>query len=87
VIAHIVRGSTGEYSDYRFWEVSAFSDKARADALCATLNAWCKESGVNHHPQGIPADDRYNLTCPYDPNFEVDYTGTMYEVWSIEVEQ
>ena len=76
---YVVRGSCGEYSDYRMWDVKAFASERAASDFCTGLNLWCIENGV-------AKDSDYSLKCPLDPNFESDYTGTSYHVWDIEVE-
>jgi hypothetical protein len=86
MIAHIVRGDTGIYSDFRFWDVAAFSDSDRAKDLCFQLNEWCRENKLTRNDPWIPYDKR-PTTCPFDPQFEYDADGTSYEVWSIEVRE
>lgn len=44
----IVSGETGSYEDHTEWTVAAFTSREEADALCKTLNAWCREHDV--HP-------------------------------------
>lgn len=46
----------------------------RAEAHAKRLNDWCEEN---------LADDKYGTkvkSCPLDPQFEYDYTGTEYRV-------
>ena len=88
VRAYIVRGDCGDYSSFQTWEVRAFADEVRALELCDQLNRWCIEHGC--HRGLFEKDPRHNNpypeSCPLDPQFNTDYSGTRYEVWSIEVE-
>lgn len=82
----IVMGSTGEYSDRREWPVIAFTSEDAAKERIAALDV---------RMQQIPQewrDDRWEHEvkikehmAPLDPNFSMDYTGTSYFFYEVEV--
>ena len=78
---YIVCGDTGEYSDHCAWYLKAFTGKAEADALCARLNAWCKERGYD-----VKASEYNDQKPEEDPQFRADYTGTAYSVMELPLE-
>lgn len=80
---YVVMGSTGEYSDYSTWYVSAYLDETHAEAACQKLTDWCKDKGCARRRQGDPHHVDRQRSCPLDPNFSCDYTGTAYEVVTI----
>ena len=80
---YVVRGTTGEYSDFTFWDVRAFFDESAAIALMTLLNNWCIENKL---------DDRGNYRSiygkpPEDPGFKNYYTGTTYGVIPIPMDE
>lgn len=79
---YIVSGSTGEYDDFREWDVAAFLDQAAATRLCEQLNAWCLENDVHRSPRDVPSEKR-DLVCPLDPQFRCDFNGVNYAVREI----
>lgn len=85
---YIVSGSTGEYSDFRMWHVRAFITEAAAKEFCDRLNEWCVAHGAGPTEESIGYLRRMEIQGPgdLDPQFALDYTGTTYEVWGIEVE-
>jgi hypothetical protein len=86
---YVVRGSAGAYSDYRFWEVKAFTDIAPANTLCGQLNEWLVANKLHTSQEGklAPEPWEFDGKCPLDPEFDSSSYGTQYEVWSIEVEK
>lgn len=77
----VVMGGTGEYSDHRSWEVAAFLDEAKADALRDELEAWCRANECwQQKPPWLYEKD---LKPPQDPQFQCDYTGVSYGVAAI----
>lgn len=89
-MAYLVGGDTGEYSEHRSWYVRVFLVKAVADAFCEKLNAWCREKGCTESRGSIKesweSEDGKSEVPPDDPNFCVDYTGTMYSVAEIPLD-
>lgn len=83
---YIVRGDTGEYSDFQMWDVAAFHSEDNAKALAARLNGWLTLNKL-HRDQNNAGGYRSSREekPPEDPGFQCDYTGAKYEVWSIEV--
>lgn len=82
---YLVAGETGEYSDHRLWFVKVFTDKARADAFCERLNAWCVEMGCTES-RGKLENEEPRPCPPEDPDFSIDYTGTKYSVAEIPMD-
>lgn len=85
--AWVVMGDTGEYSDHHSWYLKVFLHQEPADALCERLNAWCREKGCS--TSGLPWEQRHGekqMLPPEDPNFQNDYTGTMYSVMELPLE-
>lgn len=74
----IVYGKTGEYADYREWTVCAYNDEKSAENHAQAALEWYQQNG------GI------NLRCyygknPYDKDMSVDYTGTEWGIYSIDL--
>lgn len=87
-MVYVVSGATGEYSDFCCWEVCAFMKKEDAEAMCARLNAWCKERGLDkEQPDDETECEREKMKPPDDPNFELAYTGTTYEILEIPIKE
>jgi hypothetical protein len=87
---YVVTGSTGEYSDHRAWQVRAFMDEAVAKGMADRLNAWCKERSLNDGPgnseyEALAWDKKPKPTD--DPHFDNDYTGTVYGVLEIPLDE
>ena len=73
----VVSGSTGAYSDRVEWNVCAFGSEAEADKF----NNLCQVEA-----------DKFNYDCcrddyghKYDPQFQLDYTGTSYYTGVVEL--
>ena len=93
----IVEGSTGEYSDHCYWQVFAFTTEEKALSYTNKLNDWCKEhrclSGDENSCRRGDFEDtdfldeeNQNL-CPLDKDFKVDYTGTRYYHYPLEIKE
>jgi hypothetical protein len=83
---YVVSGSTGEYSDFRKWNYSAFASKRKAVARMNKMNAILKEYEA-HSSQGGP-NDHYGIQDEVrkklkDDFFSLDYTGACYRVEKI----
>jgi len=83
-VIYLVKGSTGEYSDTRIWEVRAFTKESEATNLALRLNALARQ-----FKESEEFDDRYHRDedgpiekeiRELDEKFECDYTGTDYDV-------
>lgn len=49
---YVVYGRCGSYSDERTWHVSAYLDRAHADARAAALTEWAKKEAVHADAEG-----------------------------------
>jgi len=77
---YVVIGTTGEYSDHTEWPVISYLDKreARKHVENATRRAKQIEMREDYgHP------DR--LQNQYDPDMRMDYTGTTYFLWEVDL--
>ena len=83
---YIIKGSTGEYADYREWNVKVFLSELKAKTYCEGLNNLLKQLGFHDSGDKIldSWDDRDNVYSDqvhkFDPKFFCDYTGTHYEI-------
>lgn len=82
---YIVSGNTGEYSDYRSWEVGAFMSREKADAECARLNQWCKDNSLHRSQEKRLNPKRDDFKPEADARFQCDYNGTEYVVVEVEL--
>lgn len=85
----VVMGTTGEYSDRNDWPVVAFPDKARAEAR---IVACTQEANKRFSESQVPDESNdwssYNTdNNVLDPNMKMDYTGTSYFHYEVEIEQ
>lgn len=76
---YIVEGSTGEYSDRREWPVMAYRNEEQAKAHVLKAQEWANQQRYDH---GRVREDPRN---PHDPGFQLDYTGTTYYYYAIEL--
>lgn len=79
---YMVEGQTGEYSDHREWPVKAFvSEKRAADFVLAVTAEYHRVGGENfrYYHGGAEANR-------LDPDMQVDYTGTTYSFYSVELD-
>ncbi len=75
---YLVVGWGGEYDDFSEWNVKAFADKEKADALVTMLVDWHK----NHRPNSLYS----NTNSPYDPNSRNPYGIPSYGVEELDYE-
>lgn len=88
----IVQGSTGEYSDHKEWPVKAFRDKGKAQRLVIEAQARCNEIATvkNEYEWDVwwdMTEAKHATTVnEFDPAMKLDYTGTHYTCYPIELE-
>jgi len=80
---YIVQGATGEYSDFREWVVCAFKDEQKAIDLVEAATERARTIFALYKASSY----RYKVykTNDFDPEMEMDYTGTRYEVIETEL--
>lgn len=76
-------GETGEYSDRTDWSVVAFTTEKAAKERAKLAQRKAKELFDDRDSKYRSRDDEKN---EYDPNFQMDYTGTYYFIMEVEVE-
>ena len=88
---YIVKGSTGEYSDYVEWLVKAFLTEKAAQTFVEHASSIAKQIFNINQQQFLGNLLRYTDRCivdhPMDPKFQEDYTGTSYTYEEIELEE
>lgn len=81
---NVVIGTTGEYSDRTEWLVKAFTSSKAAQEL--VVNATRRANEIH-----VTRPDKYTLpkglTNKYDPDMQMDYTGTTYYFKDVEFEE
>lgn len=81
---HLVVGSTGEYENYHEWVVKAYRDRDKAVAHANLAEQEAERIFKKNGSRGYYGSDSPN---PYDPNMDMDYTGTFYEIQTIDLEE
>lgn len=87
---YVVIGTTGEYSDRKEWPVAWYATEVEAEKH--SMDASAAAAAFKRDPETIgeqqwnpaykTAMAKYGLD-KLDPCFEIDYTGTTYEVWKV----
>ncbi len=75
---YVVIGETGEYDDFRRWNVKAFGNKRKATNFKKKLNKIASFSNSERTCK--------DLVLAGDKNAQVDYTGTEYLLEEMEYE-
>ena len=83
MVIYVVRGTTGEYSDRCEWPVKAFISEDAAKLL--VTNATIEASRIQ---ASRPSDYQVpeGESNRYDPNMDMDYTGTTYYYETVELD-
>ena len=81
MVVYIVHGMTGEYEDSREWIAGIFATQEDAALFtwhCQNDAAYMMEDVVDND-RAFPRyyDEEYK---GHDPEFQIDYTGTRYEI-------
>jgi len=74
-IIYIVVGSTGKYADYAEWNVKAFRNRRDANLFAIECKTYAKD---------FMEDKTITIKSP-DDFFEMDYTGTWYNIKELEL--
>lgn len=82
---YIVQGSTGEYSDRMEWPVCAFEQAERAKELAERLSEMARLVFIKCGGNTDMAMPEVKAIVELDPRFLMDYTGTFYTVYDVEV--
>jgi hypothetical protein len=92
---YVVEGSTGEYSDRNDWPVRAFRTEEAAKAEVTRLSELARvyEQKKDETPDfwDIQYDTAKHAAFKAaigidDPHFSMDYTGTRYAFYAVELE-
>lgn len=87
---YIVQGTTGEYSNRNDWLVCAYRTQEQADEHASKATHRAKEIQEQVHKDGCRYTDREReiwRTNEYDPDMQMDYTGTLYIVMETELRE
>lgn len=76
---YIVRGSTGEYDDWKCWPVAAYLDKENAELHAELAQKRAAELIKQRQTRDLVAEDRNE----FDPGGDMDYTGNVYIVQEV----
>ena len=85
---YVVEGQTGEYSDHRDWPVRAFLSEKKAQKLVLDAQARANEIYVNNSNSSPSWNDleKPENKNQYDPDMDMDYVGTHYLYYPIELD-
>lgn len=85
---YVVFGTTGEYSDRSEWPVRAFRTEAQAQELIEKASAAAREVFLKYESGELHRwdidDGDFN---PYDSKMQIDYTGTTYYIYKVELDE
>ena len=86
---YIVEGSTGEYSDHCEWAVKAFVSEQKAKDLVTKASEVANEifACSELDRSDIKYVDRWKATNPFDLGMQMDYNGTRYKYYDIELDE
>lgn len=80
----IVEGATGEYSDRKEWAVCAFEQEEKAKNLVEKLSGMARVVELQDDKYDMETTDAKAILA-LDPMFSMDYTGTTYTAYEVEV--
>ena len=83
---YLVSGSTGEYSDRNEWNVVAFKNEEKGEAFRDKLNLLCNKAGVHNSSSWDISPEDEKAIKELDPYFHADYTGTVYYLQAIDLQ-
>ena len=83
---HVIMGSTGEYSDRSEWPVRAVRDEERAKCIVelATQRAAAIEESKDRYER--LDDSNPDHVNEWDRNMKMDYTGTSYFYYTVDLD-
>ena len=81
----IVFGETGEYDSHHEWSIAAYKTEELAQAHADAATKFYQDNNC--------LTDRYKWSYsrldefknPFDPNMDIDYTGTSWGVYPVEL--
>jgi len=84
---YVVYGSTGEYPDHEEWPVRAFMEKRKAEWFVLKADERAAEIAErSRRGRMIMYNSDTGEKSEYDPSLRIDYTGTNYAIWEVELE-
>lgn len=81
---YTIFGMTGEHEDHATWVVCSYLTQKEAENHIQILTKWLQENELEYttiHTSTIATRRKMafeKIKCPYDPGFQIDYTGTEY---------
>lgn len=76
---YIIMGACGQYDDHCEWPARVFLNKETAEKVCEDFNNELRRLGYHYSNDGT-VEDYWDITVPFDPYLEMDYTGAGYSV-------
>lgn len=83
---YVVEGHTGEYSDRNDWPVKAFVHEPAAQAFVDACTKEILPYNIKNKYDAVNWERIRNAKSPLDPNLQIDYTGTHYDYYEVELE-
>ena len=81
MVVYIVQGSTGEYEDFKEWIAGVFiteEEAKRFQLVCQKDADYMLEEVTGE--KGTFQRHCYEEYKGHDPEFQIDYTGTLYNI-------
>ena len=80
---YVIIGQTGQYDDYREWNVIAFKHKTKANNYLKLVQDKADEIYEKQRNR-YSFNERDN---EYDPRMSMDYNGTKYTIEELKLEE
>jgi len=81
----IVEGRTGEYSDRSEWQVCAFYDENKAKEFVEELSDLARLTYVAAGGDAHEDTEEFKALQALDAKAGMDYTGTSYRAYAVEI--
>ena len=82
---YLIKGCTGEYDDYREWDVVAYQSEKKAKYRLSLLEEFSKEFNEGVYDKYFKKGFR-DIKNPFDPHMHSNYTGVWYKMEEVDYE-
>ena len=86
---YVLKGRTGEYEDTTSWILCCYTKEEEVKKHLKLLTDWLRNKGIlfdgEKHLCWEYLDQDDLKKCPYDPDFEVESTGTEYFYFEVDL--